>query len=89
MATNKLPDRSHFGFHRKNYFNQAIHLYAQTHENVHVIDLWDKPQFFKEGQLGNFREIREELFIEDKIHPSQEGYDLLRDIFREALKDIL
>ena len=89
MKKNTLPERSHFGFHRKNYFNQAISLYAQTHENVHVVTLWDKPQFFTEGNVGNLREVREELFEEDGIHLNQAGYDIFGPILKEALDDLL
>lgn len=88
MKKNKLPDRSHFGFHRKNYFCQAIKLYAQTHENIHVITMWDKPQFFTEGNVGNFREVRDELYVEDG-HMNQDGYDIFAQIMRQELDEIL
>ena len=88
MKKNKLPDRSHFGFHRKNYFCQAIELYAQTHENIHVVHLWDKPQFFTEGNVGNFREVHDELYVEDG-HMNTEGYAIFAQIMRQELDAIL
>ncbi|MBO5868754.1 MAG: hypothetical protein J6Q54_07600 [Oscillospiraceae bacterium] len=89
MAANTMPDRCNVGLHRKNYYNQALAEYAAAHEGVKIIQLWDKPEFFKEGQLGNFREVREELFEEDGVHLNQAGYDIFGPIIKEALEELL
>ena len=48
------------------------------------------PRFFANPEdVGNYRKPRAELFIEDQMHLTQEGYDLMRDFFLEELADIL
>ncbi len=39
--------------------------------------------------VGTYRNIRRDLFIEDEVHPSQEGYDIYAAYFRDALADLL
>ena len=67
-----------------------IHIYAQTHEDTQVIELWNQPELFETPEdVGNFRKVREDIFVEDKVHPNQAGYDIFGPIFRKALDDLL
>lgn len=38
---------------------------------------------------ADFRYVRDELFMDDMVHPNQAGYDILDPIFREALDELL
>lgn len=90
LTRSALPDKWNAGLHRTRRYNQALALYAQTHEDTEVITLWDRPQLFETPEeVGNPHKIREELFVEDGVHPNQAGYDVLGPIFREALDEIL
>ena len=53
-----------------------------------MVHLWDKPQFFTEGNVGNFREVRDELYVEDG-HMNTEGYAIFAQIMRQELDAIL
>jgi lysophospholipase L1-like esterase len=75
--------------HKREKFIEMIHIYAQTHEDTKVIELWNRPEFFEEGHVGDFHYIREDLFVADQVHPNQAGYDVLGPIFREALDEVL
>jgi len=75
---------------KRERFLEMIHAYAASHEDTAVIRLWDKPQFFETPEdVGNYKKVREDIFMADKVHPNQAGYDILKDIFTEALSDLL
>ena len=76
--------------HKREKFIEMIHIYAQTHEDTKVIELWNQPELFETPEdVGNFRKVRDDLFVADKVHPNQEGYDILGPIFRKALDEVL
>ncbi len=50
--------------------NLEIKRYIQTQENLHFVDLWD-------AMLTADGQPREELWVEDRVHPNHAGY-LLR-----------
>lgn len=86
----KLPDKWNNAMHKRNQYLQMIHLYAQTHEDTKIIQLWNCPELFETPEdVGNFHKVREDLFVEDRVHPNQAGYDILGPIFREALDELL
>lgn len=75
---------------RRDKYLEMLHVYAQSHEDTKVIRLWNCPELFETPEdVGNFRKVRDDLFVEDKVHPNQAGYDILKKIFLEALDDIL
>ena len=76
--------------HKREKFIEMIHIYAQTHEDTKVIELWNQPELFETPEdVGNFRKVRDDIFVEDKVHPNQAGYDILGPIFRKALDELL
>ena len=76
--------------HKRERYNEMIHIYAQTHEDTQVIELWNQPEFFETPEdVGNFRKVRDDIFVGDKVHPNQAGYDILGPIFRRALEEVL
>lgn len=78
------------GQHQRLRYLEMLHTYAQTHEDTKVIELWNRPEFFEAPEdVGNYRKVREDLFVADKVHPNQAGYDILGPIFREALDELL
>ena len=76
--------------HRREKYIEMIHIYAQTHDDTQVIELWNQPELFETPEdVGNFRKVRDDIFVEDKVHPNQAGYDILGPIFRKALDEVL
>lgn len=63
--------------------------YCDSHDDVIFLDFGKYPAFFQEGHVGDYDYPREELFVEDGIHFNQQGYDVYRDFFLQALDDIL
>ncbi|HEU4387420.1 MAG TPA: GDSL-type esterase/lipase family protein [Blastocatellia bacterium] len=47
--------------------NRVIKDYVSTHKNLHFIDLWD-------AMLTTDGKPREDLWVEDRIHPNHAGY---------------
>ena len=74
---------------RTDLFNEMLDIYAQTHEGVKTIALQDKPMFYETPEdVGDFTKIRRDIFA-DNIHLNGAGYELLKDIFIEALDEYL
>ena len=75
---------------RRERFHRLLKAYASLHEDTTVVELWNKPEFFETPEdVGNFQKVRDDIFVEDKVHPNQAGYDILGAIFREVLDDLL
>ena len=58
--------------------NQVIKDYVATQKNLHFIDLWDA-MLMPDGQP------REDLWVEDRVHPNHAGYLLRVKIMRPLL----
>ena len=85
-----LPDKWNNGMHKRQKYIEMLHIYAQTHEDTKVIELWNRPEFFETPEdVGNFHKVREDIFVADQVHPNQEGYDIFGKILREALDELL
>ncbi len=85
-----LPDKWNNAMHKRNQYLQMLHFYAQTHEDTKIIELWNRPELFQTPEdVGDFHKVREDIFVEDRVHPNQAGYDILGPIFREALDELL
>ena len=85
-----LPDKWNDVNFRRNRFNEMLRIYAQTHEDTKVIELWNQPELFETPEdVGDFHKVREDIFVEDRVHPNQAGYDVLGPIFRKALDELL
>ncbi len=85
-----MPDKWNNGKHKREKYIEMIHIYAQTHEDTKVIELWNRPELFETPEdVGNFHKVREDIFVEDRVHPNQAGYGILGPIFREALDELL
>ena len=85
-----VPQKWNGGLHKSIEFRQWLQFYAQTHPDTKIIELWNRPEFFETPEdVGNYQKVRTDIFVEDKVHPNQEGYDILGPIFREALDELL
>ena len=58
--------------------NRVIKAYVATQKNLHFIDLWD-------AMLTADGQPREDLWVEDRVHPNHAGYRLRVDIMRPLL----
>jgi lysophospholipase L1-like esterase len=58
--------------------NALVKAWVATQPNLHFIDLWT-PMLTQEGQP------REELWVEDRIHPNQAGYRIRVEAMRPLL----
>ena len=75
---------------KRDKFNKMIRAYAATHEDTKVIEMWNCPELFETPEdVGDRTKIREDIFVKDRTHFTQEGYDIAAKIFREALDDLL
>lgn len=75
---------------KRDKYHQLLRIYAQAHEDTKVLELWNQPELFETPEdVGDFRKVRDDIFVEDKVHPNQAGYDILKKIFTEALDEVL
>ncbi len=78
------------GYHIFRRLNELTRLFAQTTENVHVLTLWDKEVFFETPEdVGKPRKIRQELYEEDDLHFNAAGYEVMAEILRPAVAEVL
>lgn len=63
---------------RRKQTNRLIKDYIATQKNLHFIDLWD-------AMLTPDGKPREELWVEDRIHPNHDGYLVRVKIMRPLL----
>ena len=77
-------------FHVTDSFNEQLRLFAQTTENVHILTLWDKAEFFETAEdVGKPRKIRLDLYEEDEIHYNAAGYEVLAKLVRPAVAEVV
>ena len=85
-----VPKKWNGALHKSQEYRDWIHYYAQTHDDTQVIELWNQPELFETPEdVGDYTKVRKELFVDDKVHPNQDGYDVLGPIFRKALDELL
>ena len=68
---------------------QIFRSYSAVHDDVILIDCANIPDLFQAGHTGDYDYPREELYVEDRAHFNQAGYDVYRDIYLRVLDDIL
>ena len=59
--------------------NDLIRQYATTHDNVHIVNIWDI-------MLDETGKPRADIFIEDNLHMNEKGYALWKEIFTPFMK---
>ncbi|MBO5317987.1 MAG: hypothetical protein J6A74_06050, partial [Oscillospiraceae bacterium] len=71
-------------------YNLELKQYASQHQDTKVIELWNQPELFQTPEdVGDPHKVREDIFVADKVHPNQAGYDILGPVFRKALDELL
>lgn len=71
-------------------FNEILKTYCDKHEDTAYVCHRTFPGFFADpADVGDYFKARTDIFVEDGIHFTQEGYDIYRDFFLNALDDIL
>ena len=70
--------------------NRLLKEYCAAHEDTALIELSKEALYYKNKEdIGNYFKTNDDIFIEDKIHFTPEGYDLFAEAFNRALADIL
>jgi len=85
-----VPKKWNGALHKSNEYRELLRFYAQTHPDTKIIELWNQPELFETPEdVGDYTKVRKDIFVEDKVHPNQAGYDILGPIFRKALDELL
>ena len=75
---------------RRERYHRLLRAYADMHEDTKVVEFWNRPELFETPEdVGNFQKTRDDIFGDDKVHLNQAGYDIVANIFREALDELL
>ena len=78
------------GLRHMNNFWQGLKRYADEYDDVTILYPETIKEFYETpDDVGDFSKLREDIFIEDKVHLNAEGYKYYAEFYREALKDIL
>jgi hypothetical protein len=73
-----------------NQFNGLLKNYCDTHEDCTYVCQSAWPGFYADpADAGDYGKVRQDIWVEDEMHFTQEGYDIYRDLFLNALDDIL
>ncbi len=76
-------------YHAKQ-FNSMLRDYCAKFDDLTYISQVDFPGFYNDpADVGDYFKVRQDIFVEDNVHFTQEGYDIYRDLFLKALDDIL
>ena len=71
-------------------YNELLSLYCSLHPEITLVDVYNDPRFYTSPEnTGNLKEVREELYIEDRVHFNEKGYAIFKEIFMNALSDLL
>ena len=71
-------------------FNTMLRDYCDKHDDTTCICHTAFSGFYNDpADVGDYFKVRQDIFIQDNIHFNHEGYKLYRDMFLQALNDIL
>ena len=75
---------------RAKQYNHLLRDYCNQHEDCTYVSQLNWPGFYENpADAGDYNKIRTDIFVEDGVHFNQEGYDIYRDLFLNALDEIL
>ena len=75
---------------RAEEYNFLLEAYCKKHDDCIYVDHTKFPLFYNTPEdAGGYENLREELFVEDKVHYNQKGYDVYKKFFLEILDEIL
>jgi lysophospholipase L1-like esterase len=73
-----------------NQFNKLVREYCDANADCTCVGQSCWPGFYHDpADAGDYTKIRTDIWVEDEVHLTQEGYDMYRDLFLDALDDIL
>lgn len=76
--------------HGRDEFNHMLDQYAADHPDTQIIKSLHYPGFYSNPEdIGDYNKPRLDLFVEDGIHFTREGYELCGQFFREYFADKL
>ena len=71
-------------------YNALLKAYCDENEDCTYVCQSAWPGFYNDpADAGDYSKVRQDIWVEDEIHLTQEGYDIYRDLFLDALDDIL
>lgn len=71
-------------------FNKLLKEYCDANDDcVYVCQSAWRGFYTDPADAGDYSKIRQDIWVDDEMHFTQEGYDVYRDLFLEALDDIL
>ena len=71
-------------------FNRLLKTYCEESEDCFYICQSAWPGFYANpDDAGDYSKVRQDIWVEDEMHFTQEGYDIYQDLFLNALIDIL
>jgi len=71
-------------------FNQILRSYCDENEDCTYVSQAGWHGFYNDpADAGDYSKIRTDIYVEDEMHLTQEGYDMYRDLFLHVLDDIL
>ena len=71
-------------------FNKILKEYCDCNEDCTYVSQVGWLGFFEDpADAGDYAKIRQDIWVEDELHMTQEGYDIYRDLFLSVLDDIL
>ncbi len=75
---------------RAHEFNKLLKDYCDANEDCTYVCQSAWPGFYSDpADAGDYSKIRQDIWVGDEVHFTQEGYDIYRDLFLAALDDIL
>ena len=73
-----------------NQFNKLLKEYCDANDDCVYVCQSAWPGFYTDpADAGDYSKIRQDIWVEGEMHFTQEGYDIYRDLFLNALDDIL
>lgn len=83
------PDRNATNIQKREY-ESLLRYYASLHDDCTFVSIMESPLFFHDpADIGDYDKVREDIFVEDKVHFNIKGYELYAEFFKTVLADIL
>lgn len=71
-------------------YNRILWEYCNSNDDCFYVCQSAWPGFYNDpADAGDYAKIRTDIWVEDEMHLTQEGYEIYRDLFLDALDDIL
>ena len=71
-------------------FNRTLQDFCRVNDNCFYVCQSAWPGFYEDpADAGDYSKVRQDIWVADEMHFTQEGYDIYRELFLNALDDIL